>query len=382
MLGSAPPPRHIAGKTFLIAVSLLGIAALIQVGAYTWAIVKGPEAARSRGSEVLRGTAESPAPALAAADPAESVPLTESLLASVPAPAPAPELSAPVVRPVAPQPPPTESLAPIVPPAKPVPVSPTALAQKRPPDSRYQELLTQGIALRDRGDMGNAFTRFREARSLDPTNPASIAEIAVTYEKMGLGDKASEQWKKILDMGERAGYLYVAADARLKQSQAQAILAAQGRAEAVVPVGAATNPRAVLCIGEISLTEQPDPGTEKHFTMRIAIQHKDKAPINTGDVGVHVLFYDLVDGKTLTRTNALVHHRFVSPPIDWLDSDLETLEVEYQMPRQDPKASPDRKYFGYIVHLYYKSVLQDDRGEPSRLSAQFPAPATPEKNPE
>jgi hypothetical protein len=59
------------------------------------------------------------------------------------------------------------------------------------------------------------------------------------------------------------------------------------------------------------------------------------------------------------------------------------LEVEYEQPKADvPEgARENRKYFGYIVRLYYKDDLQDSRADPARLGAQFPAPTTlPKEN--
>ena len=66
-----------------------------------------------------------------------------------------------------------------------------------PVQGRQIELINEAKALRDRGDMSTALTRLREAMALSPDNPAIISEMATTYEKMGMKEKALEQWRRI-----------------------------------------------------------------------------------------------------------------------------------------------------------------------------------------
>ena len=68
---------------------------------------------------------------------------------------------------------------------------------------------------------------------------------------------------------------------------------------------------------------------------------------------------------------------------NWTKGDTETLLVHYSRPRSDPRerTRENRKYFGYIVRVYYKSELQDFRASPARLAAQFPAPQILDKVP-
>jgi hypothetical protein len=121
--------------------------------------------------------------------------------------------------------------------------------------------MQQGRALRQRGDMNTALTRFREAAAIDAANPGNaqtIAEIAMTYERMSLLDKAAEQWKLIYDMGDAAGSYFIAAESRLKMSQAQAV--AQAAQSAPAPDGSpisSLRPEATLGLGEINARTGP-----------------------------------------------------------------------------------------------------------------------------
>jgi tetratricopeptide (TPR) repeat protein len=249
------------------------------------------------------------------------------------------------------------------------------------PQTRFDELIEQGRALRERGDTSSALIRFREAQTLDPRNPLPIAEAARTYEAMAFYEKAAEQWKRIYDMGETAaGSYYIAADARLKQSQTLALMQAQqnsgaGTNDAAVST---TNAGATLGIGIISMEEEADADAERKFVLRAPLRAKPRARVEVRDVVIQVLFYDMVDNKDVVQTNANVNSRWASTPPDWSDGDTEVLEVEYAQAKVDATDAKReaRKYFGYIVRLYYKDELQDSRAEPARLGAQFPAPTT------
>ncbi len=361
----SPIARPSVGRTFIIAVSLLGCIALAQIGAVGWVFV-------NRFTSLTERAKLGPAPQLiAAATPAQGDLATTATLDTRDPFEEARNAAA-------------ASSDPIPPPQKPVPVSSAKLNPQAPPETRYQELVQQGKQLRDRGDTGAALVKLREATALEPQNPEAMAEMAVTFERMSLMDRAAEQWKRIFEMGEGAGSFYIAAESRMKMSQAQAIAAAQlaQPPEAKEPPLSKLRPDAILGIGDIVKQEKPESGGTR-FALRVPVKAKKGESISVADVDIHVLFYDLVDGKTPVQTSADVSYRFASAPIDWATADPETLEVEYsQQPplAKGPKAEK-REYFGYVVRVYYKGDLQDLRAEPESLNAKFPAPRTLEAPP-
>lgn len=377
MPASSPITRQTVGKTFIVASSVLGIAALVQVGAITWAFMVRYREISQRPPVALRATPPRPALVASQAEPEEALanadPLAE--LASLPAAAasspaaPTPRMTATTLNP-----------PPITPPPKPMPIAAATPRPDAPPATRFDELIEQGKILRERGDMQAALTKWREAQALDPQSPLAMAEIALTFEKMGMADRAAEQWKRIYEMGESAGSYYIAADARLKQSQAMALLHAQPAAAASGAEGpvSQSNPNAALGVGIVTSEEQTDAEAARKFLLRVPLKARPRTRVEVRDVVIQVLFYDQVDGKDVVQTSANVNNRWGSPPPDWSDGDTEVLEVEYLQPKPDPTAtkSENRKYFGYIVRLYYKDDLQDSRAEPVRLGAQFPAPTS------
>jgi len=360
----SPIARPSVGRTFIVAVSVLGIIALGQLGAVGWVFVNRFQTLTERAKTgpgrrlaFVNGNAVFPGDL-------SSTETNEKLDTSSPFGDAG------------------TSDQPIIPPSRPVPLSMSQLnPPPPPPETRFQELLQQGRHLRDRGDTAAALVKFREAQAQEPENAEAIADIAVTYERMALMDKASEQWKRIYDMGETAGAFYVAAESRLKMSQAQLLAAVQmAQQNEYAKEGPISKHRAdaLLGIGEVTKSDRGSSGGVTRFLLRVPIRAKRSEKIAVGDVDIQVFFYDQVDGKSIVETDADLSYRFASSPIDWAGADPETLEVEYS--RQPPLARaghPEkREFYGYIVRLYHKGELQDLRAQPESLLKEFPAPDT------
>jgi hypothetical protein len=266
----------------------------------------------------------------------------------------------------------------------------TARAATPEPVNRFDELVLQGKQLRERGDMSMAITKFREATVVDAKSPIPLNELATTYDKMGLADKAAENWRKVYDMGDTAGIYYQVAEAKLKEKQANTLREVQKPQPAAEtqPVDNTQDIDGIVAgstLGLLQVTaeEQHDAESAKRFTLHIPIKARPKAHIDVRDLVIHVLFYDIVDGQNVVQTSANVNSRWATPPADWADSDTEELAVEYQLPKLDAKAAKreNRKYFGYIVRIYYKQQLQAATAEPDRLAQQYPPPPTlPKEN--
>ena len=92
------------------------------------------------------------------------------------------------------------------------------------------------------------------------------------------------------------------------------------------------------------------------------------------DVSIQVLFYDQINGHTLERTNATRNWKWSSAPVDWLDENVETLEIEYRQGAPLKPTAEERRYFGYVASLYYQDKLVDSKSEPPRHGQQYPPP--------
>ncbi|HEY3839448.1 MAG TPA: hypothetical protein VGL72_22910, partial [Bryobacteraceae bacterium] len=123
----------------------------------------------------------------------------------------------------------------------------------------------------------------------------------------------------------------------------------------------------------------PDESSAHHLLLHIPIKTLAKSSINVRDLVVQVLFYDIVDGQSVVQTAAAVNSRWTTPPADWVNSDTEELDVDYQLPKSTTTGATkaaSRKYYGYIVRIYYQQQLQAAASQPERLAQQYPPPAT------
>lgn len=357
----APQP---AGKTFQIAAAILAAAALAELAAAAWALHGKLQQATTLAA------AATPAPA--AADqplPRRTPAFTDPFASDVAAtPAPRPPLAAASAQP--------EAVASL---PKPTPVerpAPTA-------ESRLTDLLDQARALRERGDTSTAIIRLHEAQAIAPNNAIVISELAVTFEKMGLADKALEQWRRLYDMGESAGIFYAAADAKLKNSQLAAAQATRddssglADAERAKKEGVGLQPGAVLGLVTPTMVETSDPAAQKKFKLKIPLKARPNSSIDVSDVVIQVFFYDQLADGNIVQTNANVSSRWSTLPADWKDDDIEILEVDYTQPKPDPAQFAEiRRYYGYVIRVYYKKDLQDMRAEPVVLLKRYPPPLT------
>jgi len=311
-------------------------------------------------------TTSSPAPAAATPMPA-ATPAPAPVAAATPAPqsAPAAGASTPNVAAV------LASLP------KPTPVEE---GQVVIPQTRVDAVLAEAAALIKRGDTSTAVTRLREALAMSPKNPQVISELAKTYEKMDLQDKAMEQWRAIYDMGDSAGMYYDLADAKLKAAEL-----AEGTS-GTTPSAADTalagengfQQGSVLALVDLSTDEKPETSEGyKRFTLKIPVKRRPDAKIDVTGVVIQVFFYDQLGDDSIVRTNALVNDHWNTLPADWVREDVEILDVDYtQAPPEPGKIEEGRHYYGYVVCVYYKNQLQDQASDPVALVKTNPPPAT------
>jgi tetratricopeptide (TPR) repeat protein len=269
-------------------------------------------------------------------------------------------------------------VSPILP--KPTPVEEIQVA---PPQSRLDGLLAEAAALRQRGDMSTAITRLREALATSPKNPQVMTELAETYEKMDLGDKALEQYRDILDLGPVTGIYYELADAKLKAAdQHGTAQASPGGDDSALPAGDGFQQGSVLALVNLSTDEKPETSEGyKRFTLKIPVKRRADVKIDVPSVVIQVFLYDQLGDQSIVRTNAIPRPHWANLPADWVQDDIEILEVDYtQAPPEPGKIEEGRHYYGYVVCVYYNKQLQDEASDPVSLIKTNPPPLKlPEK---
>lgn len=133
-------------------------------------------------------------------------------------------------------------------------------------------------------------------------------------------------------------------------------------------------PGAVLGIVSTRLRDS-QPGAK---SLSIAVKSRPGMQVDVPAMNVHVFFYEEDEMGEIVMTESKPTTQWISPPVDWSDGEPELLEVEYPLPDGGLPGSsadlgaPGRKFYGYVVGVYYDGELQDSRTDPGRLDSLHP----------
>lgn len=349
MSSKTPLPRQSVGKTFVIAISFLGLVAVLQVGAIGWVFLSRLQWVSPEGElqAVANGDMEG-----AGGVPQNGVEEERAREA---------EAS-----------------------PRPTPLRPARIQASR--ETLVLDLVDQAKELRRRGDMSNALNRLREAQTTQPNDPLVISELAVTYEEMNLHDRAVEHWRRLYDLGEEAGAFYQLAEVRLGYAwgdlDRSAVLFGPDSGGEGIRDAHGLQPGSTVGIPRIEVEEIDDPDLKKRILMNVHIKARPNIELDVRSVMIQVFFYEMVDDEHILITNSDVNFQWATDPPDWRQRNTEILEVEYRQAESgagedaEVGAYDSRDYYGYIAKIYYQDELQDVRAEPRRLLEIHPPPLT------
>ena len=142
--------------------------------------------------------------------------------------------------------------------------------------------------------------------------------------------------------------------------------------------------KSILAITETTLSETADPNAQTHLTLKIGVKPRPGTQ-NGHTVSISVSFYDLTKDNKMRSTNAQVSYNWLTPARDWTDATPKFLAATYVRPKSQLPSSDERRYAGFIVHVYFDGQLQDSRASsrdlltllPTEDQRRSPANATP-----
>ena len=265
------------------------------------------------------------------------------------------------------------------------PMPPPITAQGTPPKSAAATALLRDVnyvvtsakEIRGMSDMQGALELLKNADELTPDHPAIIAEMAQTYEQMGITAKATDSWRRIQLLGAtKAGSYYELASRRLGSGSAAVTAPAQS-----LPAGA--DNEKFLRLGACQVARDFAVPTGERYVLRVPIARAGNRPINGQEVNLEVFFFDRVNNVKVAQTIAPAPvETWQSAPVDWNGTGEELLDVVYHLPAlsaSEIQQHGRRSYYGYMLRLYYNNKLQDVAAEPRDLlefgSAPGAAPA-------
>ncbi len=302
-----------------------------------------------------------------------------------PSPAqPQPAAPVPAIQPTLPPPTPAAapSMAPAQPPTSPAPPAAAAAAATAPapdfskpqtvkPDPAAELLrdvdyvVTTAKEIRGMSDMQGALEMLKRADQLNPDHPAIIAEMAQTYEQMGITDKATDNWRRIQLLGEtRAGSYFALAARRLGAGPA-------ATASPLINTAAGSDGEKRLRLGACQVKRDFATNNGERYVLRVPIIRAGSQTVDGQAMDLEVFFFDKVNGAHVAQTIAPEPvEAWQSTPVDWSGSGEETLDVVYHLPAlsaAEIQQHGRRTYYGYMLRLYYNNKLQDVAAEPRDL---------------
>jgi len=312
------------GKTFVVAATILGLAALAQLVAVL--VYFGP------------GLKDTTAAAVAPPSAPEAPPAQTGPAPATPPPAPA-EDSAQVA-------------------------------------ARVAELLAEAEKLEGGSSPGDALVPLEEAQMLQPRNAEVLSRLAGLHERLGQTELAEAAWQELIALGPDAGRFLEVAEIRLRLLKPEAAPAAADAADAGEALElrdqVGLQPGSTLGVVDLKLNDNEEGGTATK-DLRLAVKARPGEAVDGRDVRINVTFYEMLNGE-IVPTMSRVQSMWFTTPVDWKNEGIEILEVKYEVPRLGPDGGPAPEYYGYLVNIYHRGQLQETRAEPVDLQELFPPP--------
>lgn len=252
------------------------------------------------------------------------------------------------------------------------PIAPGAANADVAPDAAIaaaNRYLAEADAARSRGNLQAALEALAEADHVYPGDPGILFQMGVLLEETGKRVEATNVYQAILalpaDPGNPARAEFGAqADARLQAfsgGSPGAPPAALMRDGVGIPIGS------VMGIVDSRIVDT-EPGF-KH--LRVATKASAAEEIDPGELQVAVFFYEQNDQGEILRSDSSVQSEWLSPPTDWSKDEPELVDIRYSTPSDDRGDLPPLEYYGYVMGIYYRGELQDSRAEPVALLDEF-----------
>lgn len=222
-------------------------------------------------------------------------------------------------------------------------------------DPLVRDMVEVGRLMREEGDVQSALEQFRRADQQIPGNPEILYELATCYDTLDLQDEASDARLAIRNLGpERGGIFYKLAELSLLGSE---------------DGGAAR--RSLVSFGNTRLYQHPQETSGEMVTLRASVKAAPGAEIDPDRIYLRVLFFDLVDGRSIARGlhEGEYPQHLVTEPIDWKDNPPEEIiDFIYFRPNsQDQQSARPRKFYGFVAQLFYDDEWQDLVAQPRTL---------------
>lgn len=252
--------------------------------------------------------------------------------------------------------------------APPAPVDP-ALAQKA------NSYLEEAAQFRAQGNFNGALQAVTEADRLVPDKPGILMQMAHDYASLGKNPEAVGVLKRIVALPAGTDPAEAPIREQAKAALAQMGDVAEPTAEAPAKDSGAMRDDVGIPIGSVmgivkAELVDAEPGQKN---LRVATKAASNQKIDSQRFVATVDFYEQDDSGELQHADAQMTE-WLSLPATWANAEPELFQTKYRMPLADRGDLPPLQFYGYVVAIYYNGELQDQRADPVSLLDKFPPP--------
>lgn len=237
------------GATFIVAASLLGVAAVAQLVAVLVYFGPGFKQAYSAGTPLDAVTAQPPAPA--------------------------PDVPA---------------------------------GEKSSQEALLNQLTSEADKLEAGASPADALAPLQEALATRPSDAGLIARIAALHERLGQNELAAAAWQQLVALGPAAGNLFEVAEVRLKLLQGPA--PESGGLEVRDQNG--LQPGSSLGVVDLKIADGGDAAAPVK-DLRLAVKARPGEQVDGRDVRINVTFYETLDGEIVPTSSRVQSMWFTTP---------------------------------------------------------------------
>jgi hypothetical protein len=191
--------------------------------------------------------------------------------------------------------------------ATPAPAPQISEAEKTAQQARLNELLAEADKLEAGASPGDALVPLEEAVDGQPRNAELIARVATLHERLGQTELAQATWQKVVALGPDAGKLFDIAEVRLKLLQGPA---ADEGMELRDQIG--LQPGSALGVVDLKVKDGGTASTPVK-DLRLAVKARPGDPIDARDVRINVTFYETLDGEIVPTMSRVQSMWFTTP---------------------------------------------------------------------
>jgi hypothetical protein len=248
-------------------------------------------------------------------------------------------------------------------------------------------LMNEAQQFRAQGNFNGALQAVTEADRLVPGKPGIMLQMASDYAQMNRTPVAVAVLKRIIALppsadpadapyreqaqsglaqlgGTDATAAPAAPPASVAAAPAPGDASAGLRNDVGIPIGS------VMGIIKAELVDA-EPG---HKNLRVATKADPSQRIDGQKFVATVDFYEQDDHGQIQHNESPQSTEWQSYPVNWAKGEPELFQTKYRMPPSDRGDLPPLQYYGYVVAIYYNGELQDQRAEPVSLLEQFAPP--------